>query len=331
LNEDWMHGALQEGCLNVAMRCYLQDLETLDSEVLVKLERFLKADWNFPKHLRCKMMNLWTVFNETSRSRMSDMKFKCSASNLIGLYILFRHFVYVIVPDEHRRLLVEETRAFENACRVVDIMLLLKKSHCDLAHTGELLAELRAAVDTMISSHVHAYGDGMIRPKHHRMQHMADQIQNVDVVIDAFIIERLHLVVKDALSRVHNPKDFEASLMRYICNNHLQTIRGSDLGLVGAAHVPGFDAVVAHSVRLRGLTVSRGDLVQRNGVVATVLACSREASEYVLIVDAMRLERAVTPYADAWKPTGTQEIWPAMEAEHLRAWYSDGDCVVALW
>jgi hypothetical protein len=47
LNEDWMHGALQDGCLNVAMRCYLQDLETLDSEVLVKLERFLKADWNF--------------------------------------------------------------------------------------------------------------------------------------------------------------------------------------------------------------------------------------------------------------------------------------------
>jgi hypothetical protein len=145
------------------------------------------------------------------------------------------------------------------------------------------------------------------------------------------MIERLHLIVKEGLSVVHNPRDFEASMMRVICNRQLQNIRGINLGLVGEASLPGFDGVqIAHGVRLRGLDIYKGDLVQRNGIVAKVCACSREGCDYLLIVDLMRFQRDVCPHAEAWKFIGAQTVWPAIEAEHLRAWHADGDCVIVL-
>ena len=80
------------------------------------------------------------------------------------------------------------------------------------------MRELTAAVDEAIAIQKDvADGSDEITPKFHRMQHIAEQIEKTVFVCDAFLIERLHLTSKDALTNVHNPVNFEASLLSGTC------------------------------------------------------------------------------------------------------------------
>ena len=52
INEDWMHGALQDGFLNISCYKLLQRLEEKLGWQTDRLECFLKADWQFPRSTR---------------------------------------------------------------------------------------------------------------------------------------------------------------------------------------------------------------------------------------------------------------------------------------
>ncbi len=284
MNEDWMHGALQEGTLSVSCMCLLERLKEKLGWQPDRLERFLKADLCFPKTKRQKMRSLLRIFDCHARRHLNKngMKLKCMASELLGLYPVLRHFVLTVAAPCATQQGVDlsaEIRAFESCCKVIDIIMLLKNGYADQTSRLELLAQLEAAIDESISIHIATYGDEAIRPKHHRMMHIPSQIRLFCFVIDAFIIERLHLVVKDVLSNLHNPAKFEASLLAGVCMKQMDVLRGNILhGLVGSA-VPlrGFPCtMVAKQMRFCGMTISVGDVVFRETVVGKVTACASE-------------------------------------------------------
>jgi hypothetical protein len=67
------------------------------------------------------------------------------------------------------------------------------------------------------------------------MQHIPKQIGKAGLVIDAFIIERLHLVVKEVLTNMHNPVHFEASLLKGCCVKQIAALKKNVLhGLIGS-------------------------------------------------------------------------------------------------
>ena len=74
----------------------------------------------------------------------------------------------------------------------------LKKGFADQTCSEEILAELQAAIDDSLRLHIATYGTETVRPKHHRMHHIPLQIALDKWVVDAFTMERLHLVVKES-------------------------------------------------------------------------------------------------------------------------------------
>ena len=197
IREDWMHGALEDGTLYVSCQCLLVRLKAKLGWGTDRLERFLCADWDFPKATARKMRNIWHIFDSYARSHMDNrIKFKSTASELLGMYVLLRHWVLTVVCIQPVDF-AGEIDAFRAQCRVIDLIMTLKKGFADQTCSEEILAELQAAIDVSLRLHIATYGTETVRPKHHRMHHIPLQIALDKWVVDAFTMERLHLVVKE--------------------------------------------------------------------------------------------------------------------------------------
>ena len=331
LTEDWMHGALQDGILNCASQCLLDSVSAKLFLPIDGLTQFLKADWQFPKVHRQKLRNVWRIADS-----MSDtFQVKATASELLGFYVLLRHFVRSVVVPTADRLGIDiqaELQPFLAACKVVDYIMLLKRGHADAPHRLELLDALQSAVAESIASHIAVYGTGQIRPKHHRMQHISPQIRRDGFVLDCFVIERLHLVVREILANVHNPVDMEGSLLRGICLKQMMALKDTILtGLIGpTAPLRDFPlAAVATRMRFCGMDVSAGDVVTRNAISARVTACAVEDNRHFVLVELWQAA-GIVAQAQRWRRTDHVQAWPAEEIELAAAWYADGEDVVVL-
>ena len=54
--------------------------------------------WHFPQATARKMRNIWHIFDSYARSHMDNrIKFKATASELLGMYVLLRHWVLTVV------------------------------------------------------------------------------------------------------------------------------------------------------------------------------------------------------------------------------------------
>ena len=338
INEDWMHGCLQDGVLNTAVNCLQESAIAKLGFTVDCLERFLKADWKFPKATRTKMLAIWRIFDGHAREHLDKTKkIKCQASELLGLYGLLRHWVFTVVAPNAVLQGVDlsaEIDAFKATCKVIDIIMILKKGYAaDEPARVDLLVQLEAAIDMMIALQIAAYGESVIRPKHHRMQHIASQIRKHKFVIDAFVIERLHLLIKEALLQAHNPLIFEASLLRIVLLKQFEVLKGTIMyGLVGSsAPLCGFlGARVAREMRCFGMTIAVGDVVFRDEGVGKVTACVLEGSRLFTIVQVWLVQGFVTPHSRKCQPTAASEAWPAEHLEIALAWYVDGDHTVVL-
>ena len=69
-----------------------------------------------------------------------------------------------------------------------------------------------------MNAHRAVYGEDYILPKHHWMFDIFEQLQDLPCVIDAFVIERLHLRVKRQAEPVKNLRKFEMSALSGVLN-----------------------------------------------------------------------------------------------------------------
>jgi len=331
LTEDWMHGALQDGILNHACNCFLETVSEKLALPVDGLVAFLKANWQFPKVHRQKLLNLWRIADHMR----GNFKVKSTASELLGFYVLLRHYVHSVVVPIAARLGVDiaaELAPFHDACKVVNFIMLLKRGHADAPHRIELLNGLQIAISDSITSHIAVHGTDKIVPKHHRMQHIPSQIRRDGFVLDCFVIERLHLVVREVLGNVHNPVDMEGSLLRGICVKQMIALKNTILqGLIGnTAPLRDFPlATIATRMRFCGMDVSAGDVVTRNASAARVTACAAEGNRLFVIVESWQAA-GFDAQSQRWRRTGNVQAWPAEEIELAPAWYADGEDVVVL-
>jgi hypothetical protein len=138
--------------------------------------------------------------------------------------------------------------------------------------------------------HIAAYGDALIKPKHHRMQHIAGQLRRDRTILDAYIIERLHNVFRRITHYHHNTQRFEASLMSGALNAQLARLKKKEFGntLLGkvGAHPAFADVTVAERLLCDSKEISVGDLVllgERVGKVALCAASARALFLYVRV------------------------------------------------
>lgn len=186
--------------------------------------------------------------------RRSTKKVKRSASELLGLQGLLRHFVETQVAPAAE---LEAPRAsFAAACRCLDLLLSAKRGALP---SHEAAARLESASAEFLELHKMAYGTRHIKPKHHWAMDLPAQLRRDRCVLDAFIIERIHLQVKGIAEHVKNTQVYERSVMAGICNlqeRRLATAFGES-GLEGrqAEWPAALGVLVANRMNHNGLKV----------------------------------------------------------------------------
>ena len=320
LHEDWMHGCLQDGTMTGALSCLLEAWHSKGTLKLDAVEIFLKGDWCFPHATRRLMVQLWRVFGYKARSSYLELSHhvKCQASTLLGLYKLLRHMVEVAMDPDTAALLQKERAAFFAACKVVDIILVLKRGHAQQPTCVRITRSLDKAADQQISKHVDAYGDQCIRSKHHRTQHIGPQIRALGFVFDAFVIERIHHEIEETFC--HNTKAFETTVLRNICAHKVAELNKTDAQRTFTSKTTLQGVVrVGAGAQHEGMHVHAGDVVFMGSEAGCVLAIAKnEFSSFVYaVVDAFSYIGDVTPTSKRWLPTGEIELWGLHRLEQV--------------
>lgn len=316
---DWVHSMLQDGVFTKEAWLFLQAAEPY-GVTLEMVRAFLKNPrWRFPKAMESKSLQLHRIFDSYRNSDGGDEKLKASASELLGLYSLLRHFVEVN-PTYFEELHLER-QSFHACCKVLDHLLETKRGFSSAQHDA---VHLRAAIEHMLRSHVSAYGTDNLIPKHHWMLDVPEQIERDNLVLDCFIIERMHLLVKGVANHVRNTVCFERSVLASVLN--LQHRRATDVyeryGLRGKA-TPWQGGFASHSLTLAGLDVNSGDVVFNEIQAGQVEACILQGRTLAVIVSLLTAVELVSSHSGRYRSSGERTMWPAAVLRPSRAWYSE--------
>ena len=168
---------------------------------------------------------------------------------------------------EHLDGIALQKQSYAAVCKIIDVVLLAKQGRIPLAQASGLLR--RSLVDHL-TKHKSAYGVEHIKPKHHYMFDVASQWERHAEVVDAFVIERLHLRVKAVAEPVRNTSCFERSCLASLINSHCRLLQEEKFGdgLIGrSAVLDGTSADIADCMRVQGMQLSVGDIVFHEGAM----------------------------------------------------------------
>jgi hypothetical protein len=146
--------------------------------------------WHFPRAMATKSKGLHRIFDSHRESAENPRK--------------IRHWVEqrLRTSDDVRT----QVASFEALCQEIDLLVLAKKRLADINGASDALA---AAVAGFLRLHTTAYGEGHLRPKHHWLLDMPPQSKRHSLVVDACVVERTHLVVKQVADQVRNTDNAE--------------------------------------------------------------------------------------------------------------------------
>ncbi len=180
--------------------------------------------------------------------------------------------------------------------------------------------------------HVECYGTDYVKPKHHWACDLAQQFRLDACVLDAFVIERQHLLVKSIAEHVKNTSIYEASVLSGVLNvqaQHASSFRFGG-GLEGVkrnlAEAPG--VVVSDKVVVHSFVVSARDVVFRGPQAATVVVCADDGSDLFLLVSPMAEVVQVTSHASKFRAPAGLVVWRASDVQQALAWRDEPNCMV---
>ena len=153
---------------------------------------------------------------------------------------------------------------------------------------------------------------------------MAEQLQLDKCALDAFVIERQHLLVKSIAECVTNTSTYEVSVLSGILNEQLQhasTFRFG-CGLEGVrrnfAEAPG--VVVSDKAVVHSFVVSVSDVVLRGRQAVSVVACADDGSDIFLIVSPTVNLVRVTSHAMKFATPSGFAVRRASDVQQPLAW-----------
>ena len=330
LTSDWMHNALQDGTVTIEAFLFISEAAEFGAS-RQELESYMRSAFKFPRHLRAKGNDLYRVFNEY---RFSESKLRVAASEMLTLYSLLRHYVDTRVEDHPA--LAAKRASFYAACATLDIILRAKRGLVPLIDAGR---HLRAALDEHMQKHIAAYGKEYIRPKHHLMYDVAEQMLRDGslqdgILLDMFIVERTHLNVKAIANNIDNTSSFERSVLSGLMIQ--QTRRLSEAvslqSLTGSVRpFPGFPmARCSTSLCVDGRVFSVGDVAICGGSAGVIVACAEEGHDFFVVAEEMVLERRCSLHSQTWRRRGSSVVWSADRLEQVMAWIPEGNLMTVL-
>jgi hypothetical protein len=322
---DWVHSSLQDGIFNQDLGALLEACVP-HGVTRADVRQFLKDEpWQFPKWHRHKYRAMYHVFDLARQSDKKPHKIKASCSELLALYGMLRHFVEERLA--HIVGLDPQIASFQAVCRVMDLILIAKRGEADIMQAS---VELQRALETHMQLHQNAYGTEHIKPKHHWMMDIPRQLVRDRCVVDAFVIERTHQVVKGIATHIDNTHLFERSVLSGVTTLAFQAsddklavadgLMGRTMRLQGC---PG--ALASKQLRIFGTEIAMDDLVSQGEAVGIVFACALEVGELLLLVDVMRSVPQNLSHTSTYAPVGERSVWRANTVSRCVAWIAHPD------
>ena len=193
-------------------------------------------------------------------------------------------------------------------------------------------AQLEAATQNFMILHQRCYGGQHLKPKHHWMMDLGPQVRRDRMILDAFVIERQHLLVKSVAEHVRNTSQFEVSVLSSLINVQIRTVRELKIGdeLMGrTSHLEGMPGVqVSDKMAIHDFIVAVNEVVLRGHEAGVVVTCAREGPELFCFVAPMVKLATVTVQAVKFRRTTTLAVWRAVDLQQCIAWKEDPDGAV---
>ncbi len=218
---DWMHCMLVNGVFNTVMYLMIFSL---------RAAKFL--DGHIYHHL-CKYVSLWTLPSSRQGSNLQDIfnakreesntkakKFKCQASDGLGLYPILAYFIQAVVLPA--KVCVGECIAFLAMADVLDMLQavpLLKVTPKDLG----------AVIQSFLQSCVAAGWKQYMHPKFHWLVHFPTHLQKFGMLPTCFVHERKHRVAKRYSNPIQNTSVFEKSVLSELVCHDLAVLKTSSI------------------------------------------------------------------------------------------------------
>ena len=174
-----------------------------------------------PNHVACGVFST-TIASSPQRQRTNS---RPPHPIFLGLAALLQHFVETKVPRHDD--LEAPVASFRAACKVLYTILWCKRG---TVSPEDGAVELRASVQEHMAAHLRAHSDVYIKPKHHWTFHIAPQFRCDHAIVDCFVVERGHLLVKSLAEHVRNTSNYERSLMAGVVNQLFKVAEVSRLG-----------------------------------------------------------------------------------------------------
>jgi hypothetical protein len=251
-----------------------------------------------------------------------------SASETLCLYGLLRHWVEVRLRSDDR--IKGERYCFMLVCKQIDMLLAAKHNALPLAEVGHKLLDA-LGIYMGERKRVHARSG---RPKGHWAIDVAQMMLEDEWLFDAFVVERLHLRVKEVASHVKGHRRFERAVLSGVVNVHAESLRDKDFMKYAAgptAHCPGLpDVQLTDRLRGIGLPVAVRDCVFLGGALGVVLACCVDSVDAYVIVNELHKVADLSAHSSTWSQRAAErKVWPARQLSECIAWQTlaSGDIV----
>ena len=328
---DWMHTYLQDGILSKEAWQVVRKFRQFGYNA-PELQTFFKS-FQFPTCSKRDGGQLHSIFN-TYRAKSNEEadKLKTSASELLSIYSLLRHFLDAELPDASAD--VEPSLASFNACcACVDVILAAKRGRIQMKEAASLLRDRQ---QRHMELNELAHGNTMIVPKFQWQFDISEQLDrdsDLEFLADAFIIERIHLRIKPVAEAHDNTARYEAGVLAGVIASHRRDLEHVDLGdgLRGRKwRMPGAPGtILSKAMCVNGASVAVGDIVTNGESFGIITACAFEGS-LLVVVDVLEIVAKISTYGWRCKRLDVRRSWDARGIASAVAWKREGDCLVVL-
>jgi hypothetical protein len=335
-----MHVMYVSGVLTQALWEYLNDCRRKMKIRYSHVDKLVQADWKCPFQHRgflTKVRTLFTTKREKAASRKHGVKMM--ASEQLSAYPLIRRFAELHDCDE----LHDASVSFCNICEVADALQQAKFQHFKCRkRMAELIKDL---VRKYLDIRKAVYGKKGVKPKHHKLSHLWKQLLDDGFLMDCFILEHMHCMIKPLAEPLRLTKHFEATCIRRAVQARVHQLDKKQIErrLIGDQKLsPQLSAVLKHptSVGLL-LLMPGGQQLHTEDIVflgEDLSRCFLIKASYMsavpgLVLEELLLAEVVTSSCSRWQRTskcGLFNLSDGVFVQHAKYWSIDAGVIEVL-
>jgi hypothetical protein len=232
-----------------------------------KLRTFASARWGLCSALASTLSVLTNIFSEArEKAWKKSHDFKCGASEMLLAFPIILFFLQTVIVGLG---MDDQIASYEKLGRIMHYIRLGKdRGMCGL--------NLRAAIHEHGDAFDTAYPDAVWKPKNHFIHHVPEHLERDGIILDAFVGERKHQVVKLCAANIKHTVTFDKSVILRVLAHQLSILCDAEHfcdKLMNGKALDGTAAFVSNSMQFAGTKFSRGDCIMVRGVLCIVKVC----------------------------------------------------------